>query len=214
MARRFAGPWAVHEGRFWTAMGGDPDPGFEANIREFQPTWVESNWIKYRSFPKKPSRIFVNSMSDIAFWKRKWMHEVIDVIKMFPQHTFIFLTKDPYCYPKYNFPKNCWLGATATTAGEVAERGEKLGNMNCWARVFMSIEPIMERIPRNIIKKLDIDWLIVGAETGIRKGKVVPDPAWIREILHGTSGIPAVFLKNNLRAIYPEIVQEFPEARA
>jgi len=45
-------------------------------------------------FPKKPSKIFVGSMTDICFWKREWMDEVLKVIRKQPQHTFMFLTKD------------------------------------------------------------------------------------------------------------------------
>jgi len=36
---------------------------YEASLKQFIPTWVESSFSK--KFPKKPSLIFVNSMSDI-----------------------------------------------------------------------------------------------------------------------------------------------------
>ena len=61
-------------------------------IFDFKPVFLESNFNK--PFPKKPSRIFVNSMSDIAYWKPEWMKKVLNKIKDYPQHQFLFLTKN------------------------------------------------------------------------------------------------------------------------
>jgi protein gp37 len=42
--------------------------------RDFTPHWVERNFN--RAMPKKPSRIFVNSMSDVADWEPTWVQLV------------------------------------------------------------------------------------------------------------------------------------------
>ena len=56
------------------------------------------------------------------------------------------------------------------------------------------------------------DWLIIGAETGNRKGKVVPDKDWIMEIAEECElmDIP-LFMKESLRGIMgKDFRQEFP----
>jgi len=90
----------------------------EACLKEFKPVFLYSNYDK--PFPKKPSRIFVNSMSDIAFWTQDWMIDVLNKIRRHPEHIFLFLTKLPRIYEQYDFPKNCWLGITIT----YGERGD------------------------------------------------------------------------------------------
>ena len=87
-------------------------PLLRAQIKRFEPVFLFKNY--YKSFPKKSSRIFVNSMSDIRWWKEKWMFSVLNKIERYPQHIFQFLTKFPETYTKYKFPKNCWLGVTVT----------------------------------------------------------------------------------------------------
>lgn len=49
----------------------------------------------------------------------------------------------------------------------------------------MSIEPILEDVlpeKHNILFR-QVDWVIIGAETGRRKGKVIPNLEWIRKIV-------------------------------
>jgi len=48
-------------------------------LKDFKPVFLFSQLN--REFPSKPSRIFVNSMSDIAFWKIEWMEKVLKRIE-------------------------------------------------------------------------------------------------------------------------------------
>ena len=75
---------------------------------------------------------------------------------------------------------------------------------------FVSIEPILEKI--NPLDLIFIDWVIVGAETGKRKGKIIPKKDWIESIVKfcQDNDIP-IYLKNSLRNIYPVEIKEFPE---
>ena len=60
------------------------------------------------------------------------------------------------------------------------------------------------------------DWVIIGAETGNRKGKVTPDKRWIMRIAENCaiSGVP-VFMKESLREIMGEdFRQELPWERS
>ena len=86
--------------------------------KAFNPTWLQSNFDK--SFPKKPSGIFVNSMSDICWWDREWMHRVLNKIRKNSSHAFLFLTKKPLIYSYYMYPLNCWLGITITNQSEMS----------------------------------------------------------------------------------------------
>ena len=157
----------------------------------FAPHWMENNFN--RVMPKKPSRIFVNSMSEIAYWEPEWWEKVIARIVENPQHTFLFLTKNPAIYNSYPLPMNCWLGATATTQNEVDIYQRKLAFFD--AHNFLSIEPILEKIDPSSIKRKFIDWVILGAETGNRKKRVIPPPEWIEPWLK--LPIP-LYMKRNL----------------
>ena len=56
------------------------------------------------------------------------------------------------------------------------------------------------------------DWIIVGAETGKRKTKVVPEKKWIDKIAEACykAGTP-IFMKESLRGIMgDDFRQEFP----
>ena len=79
---------------------------------------------------------------------------------------------------------------------------------------FISIEPIMEDFDAGELDKdeFGIKWIIVGAETGKRKGKVIPKREWIEHIAETCrrSRIP-VFMKESLRELMGEdFRQEFP----
>jgi len=158
---------------------------------------------------KKPKRIFMDSMSDIAYWETEWMEKVLNKIKQYQWHTFLFLTKFPKIYNQYEFPENCWLGVTLVGK-------ENISNLNKIATKtpynFISIEPISENMP--ILDLLYYpDWVIVGAETNNRKGKIIPKYEWIENIVNQCKPykIP-VFLKDNLKSVWgSNLIQEFPE---
>ena len=78
---------------------------------------------------------------------------------------------------------------------------------------FLSIEPILG--PINLGSR-EPRWIIVGAETGNRKGKIIPEPGWIEDIYEYAmeNKIP-LFFKESLRSLWPfdgydYFPQEFP----
>jgi protein gp37 len=175
----------------------------------FRPRWADKNFA--RKMPKQPSRIFVNSMSDPADWEQAWTMTVLARIREHPEHRFLFLTKRPWVYHRDQYPENCWLGVTATTEEEVKRRQQMLTLSNQERLRFLSIEPIAERISPTLIDRETIRWLIVGAETGNRRGKVVPRREWIEALR--TCGVP-VFEKESLRRIMGgELRRQFPVER-
>lgn len=146
-------------------------------------------------------------MSDIADWEEGWIQATFKAIEENPQHIYLFLTKRlKEAYRDIKYPTNIWLGNTITRQKDfIREYGRPLG-----ANRFYSIEPILEpiRIPQMNIPK----WVIVGAETGNRKGKVIPKKEWIMDIKEQcrNAGVP-LFMKESLRKLMgQEFVQEFP----
>ena len=156
----------------------------------FEPHWRERNFN--RTMPKEPSRIFVNSMSEIAYWEPEWWTRVIKRIQENPQHKFLFLTKHPDIYYDRLFPENCWLGLTVTGPADFDQSQDVmryLPNLR-----FLSYEPMLAQVDPNMVDG-SIDWVILAAESGNRSGKVVPLPEWIASWLD--LKIP-VYMKHNL----------------
>ena len=139
--------------------------------------------------------------------KEEWVVKIIEKMRESPQHTFQVLSKRPKGYARFQFPHNVWLGTSIAKTADcfrVRDLCESAGpNIK-----FVSIEPIHERIDFWFSKK-EIDWIIIGAETGHRKGKIFPEPEWISSVIGNarSEGIP-LFIKDN--ANWPEKIQEFP----
>ncbi len=57
-----------------------------SGLKDFKPTWLESKYAK--KFPRKPQRIFVGSMSEIAHWREEWVEKVIEKVKLYPSISF------------------------------------------------------------------------------------------------------------------------------
>lgn len=173
---------------------------------------------------RKPRTIFVCSMADLfGDWvPDEWIAQVFDACAKAPQHRYLFLTKNPARYrdicliDALPYGDRFWYGTTVTRPTEgafIVEQEKK------FYHTFVSIEPIQERfgpyaLNRNFIELTD--WVIIGAETGNRKGRIIPEKSWIEEIVAacGDFGKP-VFMKESLRGIMGEdFRQEFPwEAR-
>lgn len=177
---------------------------------DFIPTWIEKNFQSKIDFDKiEPSRIFVNSMSDIFYWQPEWMEKVIERIKEYPQHTFQFLTKQSEIYFDCEFPENCQLGVTITTDYDFQDfilygYAEK--------KVFLSIEPMLTEI--HMWHENMISWVIIGAETGNRKDKVIPKKQWIEKVrtwCKNCSPVIPYFEKDSIKPIVNrELIREFP----
>lgn len=187
----------------------------ERKIKSFEPIFLESRFSK--EFPQKAQKIFVGSMSEIRFWKREWLLKVFKKVEEYHQHVFQFLTKYPYIYHRLEFPAKSWLGFTATTNKDLANGTPHIKKLRTYSLTgkylyFVSIEPILERIDIENIDNLEPNWIIAGAETGKRKGKIIPKKEWIEIIVDfcNRTGVP-LYLKDSLKNIYPEEIKEFPK---
>jgi len=142
---------------------------------------------------------------------------VFNAIKYSPQHTFLFLTKQPQNLIKFSpFPDNCWVGVTVTdTPSFIKAHKYLLPPLKATVK-FLSFEPLIDRITYPIKTKsrpdgypIDIplneccDWVIIGSQT---KPYKPPKWEWVSEIIDACvkANIP-YFLKNNLESIVPKV---------
>lgn len=117
---------------------------------------------------KKPSLIFVNSMSD-PFHEaipNAYRERIFETIQRNPQHRYQMLTKRPQNAAEYfaghTIPDALWLGVTVEHA-DTLWRLDVLRGLK--ARVkFVSIEPMLGPLPN--IDLTAIHWVIVGGESG------------------------------------------------
>ena len=174
---------------------------------------------------KKPRTIFVCSMADLfGDWvPDKWIEEVFQACEAAPQHRYMFLTKNPARFKQLRengikLPNGCWIGTSVTRDAEQADQytgktGYLSENWDTTAKWFVSVEPIQERMSRSSIENLTaMHWVIVGAETGRRVGKVVPKKEWIDEIVEECKRCRTpIFMKESLRELMGvDFRQEFP----
>lgn len=165
---------------------------------------------------RKPRNIFVCSMADLfGEWvPDEWIKAVFDACAEAPQHRYLFLTKNPARYielaKKDMLPRQHWYGYSATRQSQLwsFHHADECPCIN----LFVSIEPILEPMQPNFSTHTPADWVIIGAETGNRRGLVKPEKSWIDNILMECeySGRP-VFMKESLRGIMGEdFRQELP----
>jgi len=200
--------YMAHPNWVWT---GD----YLSGLKDFKPTFLESQFVK--KFPQKTQKIFVGSMSEIAHWDEVWIERVIEKIKQYPQHTFQFLTKFPQVYNDWVFPSNCWLGVTIIKNPKTGEPGRwdyyEYKQHNKDNLKFVCFEPLLMDMQLIYFLNLEgINWVIIGAETGNRKGEITPKKEWIENIIDycRKDKIP-IYLKDSLKDIYPEEIKEFPK---
>jgi protein gp37 len=185
----------------------------------FLPT-IHRNRLEEPQLMKKPQNVFVCSMADLfGDWvSYEWLDKVFDVCKGASQHRFLFLTKNPKRYMELHnvLPKgnNFFFGTTITTE----DMEYWYSDSHNW---FLSIEPIMGKFScKGIFGQkpfwegpgIKPKWVIVGAETGNRRGKVIPKKEWVEAIVNEcrNNKIP-VFLKNNLAPVWGgSLIQEYP----
>ena len=189
---------------------------------------VWNGLIKLDGKPRQ--RIFVGSTIELfGDWvKEEWLDQIFRWVRGTPEHTFIFLTKQPQNLIKFSpFPDNAWVGGTVT------DNDSFLTTMPYLARVeaavkYLSIEPFLDYIYVKNISIECLNWVIIGACTGnitdlqklasehegthlVRqapKWTLQPKIEWVKEIVEAAdkAGVK-VFLKNNLE---PLIRKEVP----
>jgi protein gp37 len=202
VAGRFSGRDLPYEGLASLKIVGEGSPEEHIEAR-----WTgEVRFIEKRlNDPirwKTPSRIFVNSMSDLFHpgVAEQWITDIFRVMARAPQHKYIVLTKRPErmrdvlrdpelkavfqrSYGQQWPPPNWWFGVSVEDQETADHRIPIL--LQCPSAIrFISYEPALG--PVNFAKAAGgpevftaIDWLIVGGESGPRARPMHPN--WARE---------------------------------
>ena len=156
-----------------------------------------------------PQTVFVCSMADLfGRWvSTDWIVQVFDACRRAPQHRYLFLTKNPGRYLELDalalLPHggSFWYGSSVTDEDAAAMFAKPGAGINS----FWSMEPLLGPVDLRAAAQLP-QWVILGAETGNRAGKVTPRREWVEDIaaVCREAGVP-VFYKANLRAYFPDL---------
>lgn len=133
---------------------------------------------------KKSKIVFVNSMSDLFHEDVpvSFIQDVFKVMRENPQHVFQVLTKRSERLLDYdqagllNWASNIWMGVSVEEE-KVINRIDDLRKTQAEIK-FLSCEPLIGPIPG--LQLDNIDWVIVGGESGRRPRYM--DPGWVEEI--------------------------------
>lgn len=130
---------------------------------------------------RKPSRVFVNSMSDL-FHERMplgFLQDVFRVMEECPRHVFQILTKRHErlveLAPLLEWPENVWMGVSVENQ-DYAHRVDYLRQVPAAVR-FLSCEPLIGPLQLDLE---GIHWVIVGGESG--RGHRPIEGEWVRSI--------------------------------
>ena len=171
-------------------------------INPFQPTFHPYRLGEPQN-RKKPTRFNTCFMGDIAYAKKEWLQEIIEVMEECPQHRFYILTKRPDLLAQKNlfFPENAWLGVSVNQDTD-KWRITDLFNIRCHHR-WVSFEPVYGDIKARLN---GIDWVVIGAQSN---PSVQPESWWVDSILKETIRLDIpVFGKPNLTIV--SLVQSLP----
>ena len=177
---------------------------------------------------RKPKKIFVNSMSDLfhedaemGFIEKSFM-----TMLAANWHTYQILTKRPdkmaefsrIFYKLFGFPipPHIWMG-TSIEDNVSLFRIKELRKVKCYNR-FISFEPLLEKLDKVNLK--NIDWAIIGGESGPHYRPVKED--WIWDLIKQCKKQKVkVFFKqwggprpkSGGRMIRGKIISEFPNQK-
>jgi len=197
---------------------------FAQRFRNIYPNGFEETFypeaINSPKHLKKPSIIGVGWVGDIIGYGLVFRKQIFETIEQCPQHRFLFLTKNPNQLKKWEmFPKNCWVGVTATNHDGFLGAIEGLRTVDATVK-FISFEPLLKEIPfqHQAFYYAGINWVIIGDCTGTmvemawlggkypdltlmpygNRWTAQPKIEWVQEIVGAAdkAGIP-VFLKDN-----------------
>jgi protein gp37 len=134
----------------------------------------------------RPHTIFVCSMADLFHESVSFcfVDKVMNTIRQTARHRYQILTKRANRMEEYftqtAVPENVWLGVTVEAATEKL-RIDHLRRLPATVR-FLSCEPLIQDLGE--IDLTDIDWVIVGGESGVKARPMESD--WVRSIFRQT----------------------------
>ena len=134
---------------------------------------------------QKPTTWFVNSMSDLfgEGVSVETIQRVFAIMEATPHHRYQVLTKRPNrtlrLADQLPWPPNVWMGVSIES-DSYFRRADLLRKVPAAIR-FISAEPLLGPLPNLNLDQ--IDWLIVGGESGVSRDKVRRmEIAWARDL--------------------------------
>lgn len=157
---------------------------------------------------QEPKLIFTCSWSDFFIEEAdEWRSDAWDVIRKTPHHTWQILTKRPerikQCLPDDwgEGWSNVWIGVTVENEKAFDERIPILDSIEAKTK-FVSFEPLIGRIEINENRRTmmagNVDWAIVGGESGNENGKYQyreSELEWFEHIIDMSPRYTNVFVK-------------------
>lgn len=180
----------------WRGIPGHPyEQGFDLRL------WDDR--LKLPLQWKRPRKIFVNSMSDLFHEDVpfEFIEKVFATMEDAHWHTFQVLTKRPERMFEYSkgrsWPDNVWAGTSVENVA-VIYRIERLCQTKAKTR-FLSIEPLIGPLPDMKFYLDNIDWVIVGGESG--PGARPMDIEWVRDIRDACMNADVPFFMKQLGSV-------------
>lgn len=203
---RKEGELFVLDKKFISASGGTLSHpfGFEPTVHRYR--------FDYLSTTKSTLNILVSGDGDMfgPWIPDELIMEIFGKCSEYPKNHYLFLTRYPARYRELAergllpAKDNFWYGVTANSKDDEYFWDSKY-------KRFVVIEPLLE--PLNNFPVPYVDWVIIGAETGSRKGKVIPSSDWIEEFVENcTKADMPVYMVDSLKEIVSEACmrKEFP----
>jgi len=138
--------------------------------------------------------VFVTSIGDIAFCPTDNLAQILYVVKNNPQTNFLFCTKNPKTYERFDNLSNIYFGATIETNSDTAQlskapspqkRYEAMRDLPHHYKKFISIEPIIdfdEYYFKEMIINLKPKIVEIGADN-YKAGLPEPSATKIRDLI-------------------------------
>lgn len=152
---------------------------------------------------RSPSRIFVNSMSDLFHDEvpLEFLQKVFKVMNETPQHIYQILTKRHKrlveLAGKLTWSPNIWMGVSVENQ-KVSDRIDGLRQVPAKVR-FLSCEPLLEALDLDLT---DIHWVIVGGESGHHHRPI--EQEWVESILKQCQDQNVAFFFKQWGGIHPK----------
>lgn len=202
----------------------------------FTPTYKPQKLGEPAKFLRKsgPSRVFVNSMSDLHHkdFTDAQRDSIYDVMLNVKEHDYLVLTKRPKQMHAYfmgtedkpgfierrgltdGLPANLWVG-TSIENDSYTWRADWIRRIDATIR-FLSVEPMIGPVPS--LDVTDIHWVICGGESGT--GFRTMDLQWARDLMaacRASDQDPAFFFKQQshrqteaIKHLDGELIEEYP----
>jgi len=159
----------------------------------------------------EPSRIFVNSMSDLFHEQisDQYIARVFEVMADLPRHRFQVLTKRPERMAEWNWwPDNVWAGVSVESDA-YTDRIDTLTQIDP-AVSFVSFEPLLG--PIGDVDLSNVDWVIVGGESHKdADARREMDHAWARDLRDKALAANSAFFFKQSSAARTEMGTELKE---